>query len=453
MAKETKKTPDIDELLPEDILRGPFRGNLSDILMMPESMRRAGRAAGLSEAAGEEDVPMPVSMPKTHASLSMMGGGLGGGALGALGDILLHSRNRSTPPILGLLGSVGGTLGGLGYSTFKRRNLINKLKQKIKEKELDTDKVTLGNPLASPWSGMHQLGKSDVITGDIDKKLMQNIATGSQLTRGLPNPALRTLGAVGDIGANVGGYIDAYKAHKANKTAGFRGPLDIMPPKSLGPKGIQHVLKDLSKRKKLTKQPFPYPSEVLDRVAGRIADTGFLRKKSEDKTARCWEGFEPVPGKKAYTDGSCRPKTETTKRVNKQADEISLEELTGGIKKLSELKKKGTSQVTIYYASPSQLTMIPRDAMVSTNEDLAFQMGRFYPKTKERWSEGDISGKWNGATPPTWKAGRIPTGRPKLYSATVSTTDLANVTNMVRDIKKLKRSVTAVAVRNSDEEN
>jgi len=88
--------------------------------------------------------------------------------------------------------------------------------------------------------------------------------------------------------------------------------MNILPPKSLGDKGIQSVLQDLSKRKKLTKQPLPRPSEVLDRVAGYLADKGMLRKQ-----ARCWEGFEPVPGKKAYTDGSCRPKGEKKKPEKK----------------------------------------------------------------------------------------------------------------------------------------
>jgi len=343
------------------------------------------------------------------------------------------------------------------------------------------------------------------------------------------------------------------------KLAGARGPMDIMPPLFLGDKGIQSVLKNVSKRKKINKPPFPRPSEVLDRVAGRIADTGFLRnlgKKGElnkqaiigpgtelrmfglpsalgyligrhneknktltshelanneeefksnilkriaedkpsnlgrvakffmvpgytgyrlgkgggrqraldilarkaqqnnagqEKQARCWQGFEPVPGKKAYSEGSCRPKTQTTKRVN---EKVALEELIDGLAKLSELKKKATSQVTIYFASPSQqLTMIPRDATVSTDENLAFQMGRFYPKTKERWSESDVTGKWNGGTPPTWKAGRIPTGTPRLYRATVSTADLANVSNMVKDIKKLKRGVMAEPVKNKNEES
>jgi len=33
-----------------------------------------------------------------------------------------------------------------------------------------------------------------------------------------------------------------------------------------------------------------------------------LIKEAMRKAARCWAGYEPVPGTKAYTEGSCRPK-------------------------------------------------------------------------------------------------------------------------------------------------
>jgi hypothetical protein len=31
------------------------------------------------------------------------------------------------------------------------------------------------------------------------------------------------------------------------------------------------------------------------------------------KTSRCWEGYEPVPGKKPYSNDSCRPKGKVKK--------------------------------------------------------------------------------------------------------------------------------------------
>lgn len=32
------------------------------------------------------------------------------------------------------------------------------------------------------------------------------------------------------------------------------------------------------------------------------------KKDDRKKKGRCWEGYEPVPGKEPYSEGSCRPK-------------------------------------------------------------------------------------------------------------------------------------------------
>jgi hypothetical protein len=138
---------------------------------------------------------------------------------------------------------------------------------------------------------------------------------------------------------------------------------------------------------------------------------------------------------------------------------IQLAELIRALDKLASLKKKAqvikeaAGTVTVYYASPErQLVRIPKDAVVSLNEDLAYQMGRFYPETKETWSDKDVSGKWNGGTPqPNFRAGRMPTGRPTLYKAQVNETDLAIISNMVKSVKKLRRSVNAAAVKQNIE--
>ncbi len=34
---------------------------------------------------------------------------------------------------------------------------------------------------------------------------------------------------------------------------------------------------------------------------------------SKSKSSRCWAGFEPVPGKKAFSKGSCKPKAKSGK--------------------------------------------------------------------------------------------------------------------------------------------
>lgn len=171
------------------------------------------------------------------------------------------------------------------------------------------------------------------------------------------------------------------------------------------------------------------------------------------KTARCWEGFEPVPGKKAYSEDSCRPKTQTTRRGNynkeKQGSIAPLEELLSGLQNL----KQAAALTTVYFASPNrQLVTIPKDAQVSTDPDLAYQLGRFYADTKTPWNHQDLSGAWTGGTSqPTFKPGKLPTGKPTIYKAEVSTADLAPAAGMVKSILKLRRSVNAEQVKQNNE--
>jgi len=42
-------------------------------------------------------------------------------------------------------------------------------------------------------------------------------------------------------------------------------------------------------------------------------------KQAVQKAARCWAGYEPVPGKAPYSDNSCRPKRK--KKVEKKAEQ------------------------------------------------------------------------------------------------------------------------------------
>ena len=61
-----------------------------------------------------------------------------------------------------------------------------------------------------------------------------------------------------------------------------------------------------------------YVAEAKDstpprRTANMVKSKGVdkLKKfkgKLEKKKGRCWEGYEPTPGKKPYSEGSCKPK-------------------------------------------------------------------------------------------------------------------------------------------------
>jgi hypothetical protein len=60
-----------------------------------------------------------------------------------------------------------------------------------------------------------------------------------------------------------------------------------------------------------------------DRINRGLAERGFVKQQSVNimqKAARCWAGYEPVPGKKPYSNNSCRPKSKPKKKTEKKAD-------------------------------------------------------------------------------------------------------------------------------------
>ena len=58
---------------------------------------------------------------------------------------------------------------------------------------------------------------------------------------------------------------------------------------------------------------------------------GDKKSKGSDKEARCWEGYKPVPGKKAYSEDSCMPVSKEKKKKE-------------GVAKLAEVLKKKLNQ-------------------------------------------------------------------------------------------------------------
>lgn len=70
---------------------------------------------------------------------------------------------------------------------------------------------------------------------------------------------------------------------------------------------------------------------LLNHVMTQKTSSAYVRDNLMPKIARCWKGYEPVPGKKPYTDGSCRP--------------------AGGKKKQKQMKKKSASDT--YALAPS----------------------------------------------------------------------------------------------------
>ena len=64
----------------------------------------------------------------------------------------------------------------------------------------------------------------------------------------------------------------------------------------------RHVFAETKAAKKEKK------SDESSSSSGSETDGGTKKDKKKKKKGRCWEGYEPTPGKEPYSDGSCRKK-------------------------------------------------------------------------------------------------------------------------------------------------
>ena len=68
-------------------------------------------------------------------------------------------------------------------------------------------------------------------------------------------------------------------------------------------------------------------------------------KTAIEKLARCWKGYEPVPGKAPYSDDSCRPKgSKAKKKDEKKASLIPDFNSVRGLAKLAALGGKSEDE-------------------------------------------------------------------------------------------------------------
>ncbi len=91
----------------------------------------------------------------------------------------------------------------------------------------------------------------------------------------------------------------------------------------LGAGGLYGLYKVLQNRSKQKEEEEEERSRYVYKMPKRAADFGKLA------AGRCWDGYEPVPGKKAYSDGSCTQVAEKKKKKSekKSSDIATLAEL------------------------------------------------------------------------------------------------------------------------------
>lgn len=158
-------------------LRSNRPNPLTEWLYFPSAQRQAGRAAALAEATGGE-APMNVRYPMTASALTTLGGGLAGSLLGGIagqivnpggtktenyGDVT-YSYNTPSGAVPGAaIGGVGGALIASIINAALRRKNVARLMDENLGKKLDTSGMQPGSRLASLVSGIHQMGRADVV--------------------------------------------------------------------------------------------------------------------------------------------------------------------------------------------------------------------------------------------------------------------------------------------------
>lgn len=117
-----------------------------------------------------------------------------------------------------------------------------------------------------------------------------------------------------------------------------------------------HNLENSDRRKPMK---VPHWKFYTDPVKSEREEADLSKAKKDKKKGRCWEGYEPVPGKKPFEDGSCRKKSEEEIELDLEKsfdqDELFLKgvaeklEASEEIEKARYTKRTGTPGNYRYY--------------------------------------------------------------------------------------------------------
>jgi len=88
-----------------------------------------------------------------------------------------------------------------------------------------------------------------------------------------------------------------------------------------------------------------------------MTQRSLVNMKSVGLWERCWKGYEPTPGKKAYADGSCRP----VKRKKKKLKETAAWTRKAGKNPEGGLNKKGVASYRAANPGSKLKTAVTKD--------------------------------------------------------------------------------------------
>jgi len=250
---------------------------------------RAGRTQAMADAIGEKTtfgVRHPYMQTVGH---SLVGGGLGGllGTGAGIGLNYLTGRaSGEAPTTLGGAGALLGAIAGKLNAGRVRRNEMKRIGH-FYDEDSAAGKVNSKDPKLSalsafllPLRGPHRTGQVEAV------KAMRGERTIPE-QRGARS-ALYTLGNLPYVG----------------------------PPASLLHGYGQNIKTQLASPTESKPQTFERRSKMEEKEAFSISDVALLAREAV-KQARCWKGYEPVPGKAPYSEDSCRPAGSGKKKKSK----------------------------------------------------------------------------------------------------------------------------------------
>lgn len=245
---------------------------------------RAGRAQAMADAMGE-DTTFNVRHPYSHEGVSTLLGGALGAALGGGVGRLLNQKGNDDWRSAGLgamLGGTGGLLAGSLSSGYKRRREMSRL-AKLYEQAVAENKLNPKNPqfsmnatFAAPLRGPHRTGQVEAVQAMRGER---DIAGQDARMRHLAYAA-RFLPYYGPQIAYAHGLSQNLRSHHLANPANPAAPEKT--------------------------------ANAVQLIAGHAA-----------KLARCWKGYEPVPGKTPYSEDSCRPVGSAPKAKKKEKQAAS----------------------------------------------------------------------------------------------------------------------------------
>lgn len=259
-----------------------------------------------------------------------------GGSLGMVGLAMSLFGGGMLPMLLAVLGIGGAMIGAAGGGMFGddgmrmygqgMRALGNMAGMNIPEGEQDLSALLSGNVMDAAKSGIgdpaERLQQLEMLTSQPRERMIpllmaldsKHIRTSADAQRAFDN-AVRMRQQLQSAGVNAE-RAQAVQ-NTANNVATGATNLIAKPGETLGNWANQA-------REAVT--GYFTPKEKTGHTMGLnfkdIIEDGLAKQAAKaaiEKAARCWAGYEPVPGSKPYTDGSCRPKG--SKKTQKEMKE------------------------------------------------------------------------------------------------------------------------------------